>query len=157
RWMITAQSSVGTYTAVTDADGYYRIDNLPKGVWQVREAYQLGWIQAAPGGEGSYNVSISEQDKSARLDVGNWKLAEISGIKYHDLNGSGMQDDGEPGVEGVLIELRDLSGEVQTTTYTDGAGRYGFAQVPPGHFVVYEEANPKWRQSQPGPAEGGYH
>ncbi len=156
-WMITAQSGAGTFTAVTDAEGYYRIEGLPDAVWQVREAFVPGWVQSAPGGEGFYNVQLGAQVRSARLDFGNWRFAEISGTKYHDLDGSGRRSDGEPGVEGVRIELRDLNGQVLTYTYTDGAGRYGFAQVPPGHYSVNEDRDMSTRQSQPGPAEGGFH
>jgi len=156
-WMITAQSSEGTFVAVTDENGYYRIEGLPAAVWQVREAYQLGWVQSAPAGEGFYNVALNSQVRSARLDFGNWKFAQISGVKYHDIDGSGSRGSGEPGVEGVRIELRDLGGQVITYTYTDGTGTYGFAQVPPGHYAVSEDGNTSTRQSQPSPQEGGFY
>jgi hypothetical protein len=156
-WMIVAQSSEGVYTAVTDENGYYRMEGLPQAVWQVRESYQLGWIQSAPGGEGFYNVQLGSQVRSARLDFGNWKPSSISGTKYTDTDGSGRRDSGEPAVEGVRIELRDLTGAVVQHTHTDADGHYEFTGVAPGHYAVFEDGNTSTRQSQPGPQEGGFH
>jgi hypothetical protein len=156
-WMIIAQSSAGTFTAVTDADGYYHIEGLPAAAWQVRESYQLGWVQSAPGGEGFYNVQLGEQVQSARLDFGNWKPAIVSGIKYTDIDGSGRRNEGEPTVEGVHIELRDLSGKVVQHTQTDGDGIYTFEGIAPGHYAVRETSNINTLQSQPGPQEGGFY
>ena len=44
----------------------------------------------------------------------------------HDVNGDGVQDVGEPGVEGVVVELLDDVGGSLDTTVTDGDGRYSF-------------------------------
>jgi hypothetical protein len=156
-WMIVAQSSAGTFTAVTDANGYYRIEGLPGAVWQVRESYQLGWVQSAPGGEGFYNVQLGEQVQTASLDFGNWRPSRIYGTKYTDTDGSGRRNKFEPKIEGVHIELRDLSGTVLQQTQTDGGGYYEFEDIAPGHYTVRESGNTDTRQSQPGPQEGGFY
>ncbi len=53
----------------------------------------------------------------------------IGDLVWYDLNGNGQQDDGEPGVPGVAVELI-LSSQVIASTTTDGAGRYAFSVEP---------------------------
>src|SRR5690606_31951798 len=105
----------------------------------VRETQQEGWVQSAPAGEGFYNISVSRAINRATADFGNYMPAMVYGYKYHDLSGSGTFDDGEPGKEGVRIELRDLNGNVVAYTMTDADGRYEFTGIKPGNYAVYED------------------
>ncbi len=45
---------------------------------------------------------------------------------FLDLDANGIKDVGEPGIEGVVVELLDNSGAVAATTITDSAGTYSF-------------------------------
>ncbi len=60
----------------------------------------------------------------------------ISNYVWVDLDGDGIQDGSESGVNGVTVELYDSTGTtlLQTTT-TAGAGNYAFT-VPAGTYVV---------------------
>jgi hypothetical protein len=85
---------------------------------------------------------------------------------WSDLNGNGIQDPGEPGVDGVGVQLLDGSGAVVGSTTTAGGGFYQFAGLlpgtysvqfvvsPPFHFTAqYQGGNPA-TDSNPNPATG---
>ncbi|REK18073.1 MAG: hypothetical protein DWQ37_04915, partial [Planctomycetota bacterium] len=90
----------------------------------------------------------------------------IRGYKWHDLDGEGDWDPGEPGVEGWTIYLdTDGSGSWdpgEPTTLTqaddlgtvgiDETGAYEFDGLLPGPYIVGEFDDPAWVQTFPGAA-----
>jgi hypothetical protein len=94
-----------------------------------------------------------------------------SGVKFHDQDGDGVKDAGEPGLNGWPIKIYndvDESGDLSagdtlretTTTDTIGgvAGSYVFQNLPNGKYIVCEDAQPPagsglpttgWNQSFP--------
>ena len=54
---------------------------------------------------------------------------------FHDLNGNGVQDAGEPGFAGVSVTLTRPDGTTETTT-TDVNGNYIFDNLPSGEYDV---------------------
>lgn len=69
--------------------------------------------------------------------------ASLGDRVWQDKNGNGIQDDGEPGVSGVTVQLLDgsgnpvLDGNGQPITTTTGAnGIYGFSGLMPGEYMV---------------------
>src|SRR5260370_32803760 len=63
-------------------------------------------------------------------DIGNFKLATISGQKFEDLNGNGVKQPGEPGLAGFTIFL-DMNGnnmldQGEPSTVTDANGNFSF-------------------------------
>src|SRR5207249_1929902 len=73
----------------------------------------------------------------------------IGDCVWNDLNNNGVQDAGEPGLNGVTIDLLDSTGQaalditnqpITTTTAnnptTGAAGYYQFANLPPGSYLV---------------------
>jgi protocatechuate 3,4-dioxygenase beta subunit len=59
---------------------------------------------------------------------------------WYDDNGNGIQDEGEPGAEGIEVRLLwEPQLEVLQTTTTDTDGRYGFVGVEPGdsYSLIY--------------------
>ncbi|ELS01928.1 periplasmic component of the Tol biopolymer transport system [Xenococcus sp. PCC 7305] len=78
---------------------------------------------------------------------------EIQGRKWHDLNGNGQQDPGEPGLEGWTIYLdqnqnSQLDGDEISTT-TDVNGFYSFTNLRFGTYTVAEIVDSKWQQTNP--------
>lgn len=55
----------------------------------------------------------------------------ISGVVFNDIDQDGVQDEGEPGISGVVVELSD-----GTTTTTNENGEYDFSDLTPGDYVV---------------------
>lgn len=54
---------------------------------------------------------------------------------WADLDHNGLQDDGEPGVAGVIVQLWQ-NGLLVAQTNTDGFGRYRFAGLPSGKYSL---------------------
>jgi hypothetical protein len=74
--------------------------------------------------------------------------ATISGLKFNDLNGNGLQDSGEPGLPGWTIKITDASGNTHTAI-TDASGNYSFTVPSPGTYTVAEVSQPGWVQTAP--------
>ena len=55
---------------------------------------------------------------------------------WNDVDGDGIQDDGELGIQGVTVNLLDAEGNVVATTVTDANGNYRFVIGDPGTYVV---------------------
>jgi hypothetical protein len=61
----------------------------------------------------------------------------IGDFVWRDLNGNGIQDADEPGIEGATVYLRSPADNTQLAlTLTDGSGRYAFAGLCPGTYRV---------------------
>ena len=142
-------------------------------------------LQAA-GVRTSYVVDMSAPDQAAmKLDgvdkeisisldtpsrsyyhFANYELVgDISGTKWHDTDGDGMQGDNEQGVSGVKIYLdqngngqwdytdSNLNGQWDANldenhepfVYTDAEGNYTFVNVPIGEHTVREDTTDYWQ------------
>jgi len=55
---------------------------------------------------------------------------------WHDINGDGIQNNGEPGVDGVMVKLHDSTGQTVKTTQTDPNGFYLFDQLIAGEYFI---------------------
>src|SRR5690606_8831261 len=60
----------------------------------------------------------------------------IGNFVWHDLNGDGIQNIGEPGMVGVNVSLLDISGFVVATTVTNANGNYLFDNILAGTYLV---------------------
>ena len=70
-------------------------------------------------------------------------VMSISGYKFNDLNGNGIMDSGEAGLDGWTIVLTmPNQTEVQSTTGFDGY--YRFDGLSPGLYTLRELAKPGW-------------
>jgi subtilisin-like proprotein convertase family protein len=95
------------------------------------------------------------KDGVQRVDIGAAEiyLGEISGTKYHDLNGNQVPDADEV-LPGWTIYLDfNLNGQLdpdEPSTVTDDFGRYVFTQLRPGRYTVAEVGRDAWRNVSPG-------
>ena len=62
--------------------------------------------------------------------------ASIGDFVWHDLNGNGIQDPAEPGIQGVQINLFKGSGEFVNSTFTNVSGKYLFENLLPGKYNI---------------------
>jgi protocatechuate 3,4-dioxygenase beta subunit len=73
------------------------------------------------------------------LFVGMYVPASIGGFVWEDMDGNGLQDDDEPGREGVPVTLTGTDGidfPVNLAKTTDDNGEYKFEGLAPGTYTV---------------------
>lgn len=67
--------------------------------------------------------------------------SRIVNFVWHDLNGNGLQDNGEPGIPGVQVKLFTSAKVLVSTQYSNGFGMTTFDPVLPGNYYL-EFKNP---------------
>ncbi|MGA9097962.1 MAG: SdrD B-like domain-containing protein, partial [Methanotrichaceae archaeon] len=146
-WRITLTKPDGTtVSTLTGADGSYKFEGLPPGSYTISETAQTGWSATAPAG-GSQKVTLGDSDITD-ANFGNKVSAfSISGRKFNDLNGNGVND-GEPGLAGWKIQLAQ-NGNVINTTTTGADGSYKFEGLANGAYTVSEVLQKGWTQTAP--------
>ena len=116
----------------TGQDGSYAFRNLAPGTYTISEVAVEGWAQTAP--QGSYTVELKDADVTGK-DFGSRGDLSISGQKYYDIDGNGVQDADEPGIPGGDVSLVE-NGKVVANTTTDDNGLYSFKNVLPGTYTI---------------------
>jgi SdrD B-like domain/FG-GAP-like repeat/Right handed beta helix region len=145
----------GEFNTTTDIDGNYGFAVAP-GTYTVREVQQAGWTQTTtnPADITSTGGTFSTPDAVTDVDFGNFKLITISGQKFNDLDGDGIQEPGDLGIDGVTIQLdKDANGTVDDTTTTSGGGFYSFTDLGPGTYRIREVAPAGTVQTTADPAD----
>ncbi|SER78593.1 Cna protein B-type domain-containing protein [Streptomyces sp. yr375] len=110
---------------------------------------ELKWTKANVGTDDTVNSKVdSGGHTTARvgdpghvdhdLDAGLvGPVDRLGDLVWHDTDGDGVQDPGEPGAKDVTVKLVDpATGRVVRTTKTDAAGRYLFDALPDGDYQV---------------------
>jgi hypothetical protein len=85
------------------------------------------------------NEVLTSGENNLDYDAGYFKPATIGDYVWTDTNGNGIQDNGEPGVPGVIVVLSGTDGAgnpVSLTTTTNGTGNYNFTGLVPGTYKV---------------------
>ncbi len=75
-------------------------------------------------------------EDSDTADVAILTPASLGDLVWLDANGNGIQDAGEPGLDGVTVQLYDNNDVLQATTTTTGGGHYLFEHLFPGDYYV---------------------
>ncbi|MFM9438225.1 serine-aspartate repeat-containing protein C/D/E [Janthinobacterium sp. CG_23.3] len=96
-------------------------------------SFALGFQVRDDGG----TVGCNASDLSATPNhlVFNVPMAHLGDFVWNDANANGVQDAGEAGIAGVVVQLKDAGGNVVGSTTTDAAGAYHF-DVNPGTYSV---------------------
>jgi hypothetical protein len=116
-----------------------------------------------PAGEAArtavFNLEPGEYDPTwdaGLIDISTFGSSSIGDFFWHDLNKDGIQDVGEPGVEGIVVTLyrsdsgsvgqpgSGTNGTVIMTTTTDSLGRYLFTGLDSGYYYVKFELPENW-------------
>jgi hypothetical protein len=102
---------------------------------------------------GGTNITTPRIDLLAAVETAA-DYGEIRGFKWHDINGNGAWDAGEPPLADweIYLDLNDNGqhdpDEPVAVTGADGA--YAFLNVPPGEYVVREVEQLGYEQTFPG-------
>ncbi|HEA5931259.1 TPA: carboxypeptidase regulatory-like domain-containing protein, partial [Staphylococcus aureus] len=132
--------------AVTKEDGSYLIPNLPNGDYRVEFSNLPKGYEVTPSKQGN-NEELDSNGLSSVITVnGKDNLSADLGIykpKYNlgdyvweDTNKNGIQDQGEKGISGVTVTLKDENGNVLKTVTTDADGKYKFTDLDNGNYKV---------------------
>ncbi|MBN1846592.1 MAG: choice-of-anchor L domain-containing protein [Sedimentisphaerales bacterium] len=144
-------------STLTAADGSYSFTGLtPGATYVVREILPSGYLQTS----GPFIVTLGT-NPSVNLDFGNVPASltaepdSISGYKFNDLNGNGIRESREPGLENWEIFLDENgNGELdfgEEYTLTDEFGYYEFTELDPGDYIIAEVVQTAdWYQTYPG-------
>lgn len=139
-------------TTFTAADGTYKFDQLPAGVYKIVEtqpaglfdgASQAGRINGLISGnaiDGSRIEQITLAGGQHGVDYAFCELppASLSGNVYLDNNNDGIRQADEPKLAGVTIRLFDMTGSKIAETTTDAQGRYQFEMLRKGTYRIEE-------------------
>ncbi len=139
-----------TQTTTTDNNGIYGFTNLPPANYRVTTTTPTGLTptQTQPdiinlqGGQDIDTIDFGfagQQQGQATASLGD--------TVYNDINNNGQQDEGEPGIGGVIVNYAGTGpdgvfGESLTDddtsgrTRTDANGRYTFPNLPAGTYRV---------------------
>jgi hypothetical protein len=130
--------------------GAYSFLQVPVGTYVVAEEQQPGWAATFTPPP----VVIGPGQSVTNVNFGNKALpGSIRGQKWHDLDGDGAKEEGEPGLAGWTIFIDEnrnelLDSEEQWTT-TNENGNYEFTGLAPGEYRVMELPLAGWQSSQP--------
>ncbi|CAM9466036.1 unnamed protein product, partial [Discosporangium mesarthrocarpum] len=138
-------------TTTTAADGSYGFDGLDPGTYSVQFELPDGFVFSPidQGGDDALDsdanptqggmtatTTLESGDSDPTLDAGIYQTSSLGNYVWNDLNFNGIQDDGDTGVGGVTVNLKDEDGNVIETTTTADDGSYSFDDLTPGTYSV---------------------
>ncbi|MEE9438201.1 MAG: SdrD B-like domain-containing protein [Saprospiraceae bacterium] len=144
-------------TTITDSHGYYSFDSLVAGNYLINFEMESNY-QVSPFHVGDINLdndvmTINSPFKVGsnaggvidNIDAGCYRFATIGDYVWEDINMDGIQDDDEPGLAEVILNLKNESGDIVKTTISDAEGYYLFDKVVPGRYFIEVNINAKYR------------
>ncbi|MEW6157022.1 MAG: SdrD B-like domain-containing protein [Verrucomicrobiota bacterium] len=139
-------------STVTGPNGFYQFTGLVAGEYHVQVDTPPGTIptlNSAPGstaandsnGSGTTVSLPTSASSDQTIDFGFVipppTTATVGDFVWHDANGNGIQESGEPGIASVVIHLRDAyTGFILETTLTDANGYYQFTVQGGAAYLV---------------------
>ncbi|MEO1085989.1 MAG: SdrD B-like domain-containing protein, partial [Acidobacteriota bacterium] len=143
-------AGVSQGTVVSGADGSYAFTGVAGGTYYLAFYEPAGFCYTSKD-QGADDANDSDVDPAtfttelfalpeggddATRDAGLVPDASIGNRVWLD-DGDGLQAGGEPGVEGVTVNLYDASDALLDSTATDASGFYGFAPGPGDFYLEF--------------------
>ncbi|MCZ2102536.1 MAG: T9SS type A sorting domain-containing protein [Chitinophagales bacterium] len=136
---------------MTDAQGQYMFDGLEPDTYKLKFVAPAGFIGtiSLPGVDNNsemnptsgFTAPFELEDQEAKLNIyaGFFKPGIIGSYVWEDVNGDGIQDEGEVGIEDVMVLMEGTDGsgqQVNKSVATDDQGRYRFEDIYPGQYTI---------------------
>ncbi|RMD81937.1 MAG: hypothetical protein D6823_01725, partial [Chloroflexi bacterium] len=149
--VIGGGDDVSVVTTTTDSSGIYGFSYLIPGNYYVRFALPSGYTDVSPQDQDSDNaidsdadpvnrqtvvIALAAGDNDPTWDMGVFNRASVGNFVWEDRNGNGVQDSGEPGIDGVTVTLYRADGTTVATTTTAADGSYSFTGLVPGEYYL---------------------
>ena len=133
---ITNSSGAYAFTDITPGD-YYIVFTAPSGyVFSTQDAGGDDAIDSDADASGqTANFTLVADTTNATIDAG-LRDGRIGDFVWFDEDGDGVQDAGEPGILGVLVELFDTGNNLIDFTATDASGQWELTEVPAGTYYL---------------------
>jgi serine-aspartate repeat-containing protein C/D/E len=139
-------------TTRSAADGSYRFDRLPSGVYTIIETTpedlldgesRAGSINGRRVGDDSATSEITQiilgvGQNGLNYDFCELRPGSISGHVFEDSNNDGFRQPDEPLIANATVTLYDSQGSEVGQMQTDERGYYRFALLRPGRYRVVE-------------------
>ncbi len=116
--------------ATSNAQGLYKITNIPAGIYSVQATTGSGFYCTA-GSQRTVDL-VSRNVCAANFGVA--PVNSVVGVVWLDYSAGGHQQFNEPGIGGVTVTLTGSNGISSTTTA--GNGYYAFSSLAPGPYSV---------------------
>lgn len=148
------QLDEGETSTTTDADGAYSLINLEPGTYTVAEVLQPDWEQTFPT-SGTHAVNLDADKIVDNINFGNrdTNFGVIKGTRWNDLDGDGLKEIGEPGLENrtIYIDQNDngVFDPAEPSAQTDTNGNYTFTDLAAGTYQVAEVKQTGWQSTFP--------
>ncbi len=149
-------------TITTTGTGAYQFTNLdPRIDYIVEFSLPAGYKRSPTGGAGAAldsnpaatgadagrtgTIDLAPNQYDDTIDAGYIPLATLGDRIWNDVNGNGIQDGGENGIAGAIVQLLDGSnnpvttdalGNTISTITTDGTGAYLFTDLNAGTYRI---------------------
>ncbi len=147
--LLDAQLQVIT-TTTTNGSGYYLFDNLQPGEYYVRFATPSEMIVTKQNGPGNdakdsdpdpltgitEKITLNAGETNLTVDAGFFELASVGNYIWEDIDEDGIQDQNEPGVANVKVQLLDKYNNILFTTFTNNNGLYVFRDLYPDRYNI---------------------
>jgi len=154
-------------STVSDANGAYGFAGLPAGSYQLRITVP-GEYRLSPAGQDRWSIdsdfdpatgiagcrALAVDDAKNGVDAGLVRRgvpqpgsAAFGDLVWEDVNGDGIQDVGESGFAGIVIELAQCDGTFITSTTTGPNGEYAFRNLDAASYQLRVIVPPTYRVS----------
>lgn len=156
----------------TDQDGIYMFCLLPPGEYKLTFPNIDKYTLTIPDVNGNEELDsdadpvngnmtsiyvLEEGDTTLTVDAGYFRLSKLGDFVWEDLNANGIQDSGEPGIEGVKVVLTgtDIFGNaVEKEILTDNSGMYMFGDLVTGDYKITFEQPQNYLTTEPNVTDG---
>ncbi|MCD6571722.1 MAG: carboxypeptidase regulatory-like domain-containing protein, partial [Thermoplasmata archaeon] len=115
------------YTAKTNENGYYSIENLTPSQYQ---------ITATLDGFEIYNESTFLMPGSNYYNISRPKNATLTGIVFYDKNNNGSYDKKEEITNATVKLIYKKTDKTVNTTISNKTGEYRFEKIVPGSYIL---------------------